>query len=295
MIEQVRMALGPLALVVDDATRDLCVGGDGAVWVRDRGDFRATMLRLDPREARRVGVGLVELGGGRVDDAKPTGDSALAGSIRAHVVLPPIARDGALISLRFPRSTPIEPADYRGDAIDWGALASESTLICGPTGSGKSTLVETLLALCPVGERIVVLEDIAELVARHPHTAHLTTRAANAESAGEVTLRQLVREALRMSPDRIVVGEVRGVEIVDLFLALTSGHRGFATVHADGLEHLPTRLIGLGRLAGLDPAATTELAVAAFTRVVACEHVDDGVRIRVGRFVARHGQLGVES
>ncbi|MEY4313255.1 MAG: hypothetical protein RLZZ319_764 [Actinomycetota bacterium] len=295
MIPEVRAALGPLALVVDADTRDVCVGGDGTVWVRGRDGFHSTSLTLEDRDARRIAVGLVELGGGRVDDAKPTGDAALAGSVRAHVVLPPVARHGALLSLRFPRASPVTPADYLAADVDWSSLIESSTLVCGPTGSGKSTLVETLLGLCPPADRIVVLEDIAELTTTHPHAAHLTTRSANAESAGEVTLARLVRESLRMSPDRIVVGEIRGAEIIDVLLALTSGHLGLATVHARGLEHLPARLTALGRVAGLEPAALAELAVAAFDTVVSCDYSAAGVRLRTGRLVRLGDNLAVES
>ncbi len=295
MNPDVLAALGPLALAVEPDTTDLCVAGNGTVWVRGDAGFRPASVTLDVREVRRIAVTLIEMGGGRVDDAKPMGDAALPGSVRAHAVLPPIARDGAALSLRFPRGSPIGVDDYRvPSGFDWDDLVDHSTLVCGVTGSGKTTLVETLLGRCAVNERIVVLEDIAELRSTHPHVAHLTTRSANAESAGEVTLGSLVRESLRMSPDRIVVGEMRGAEIVDVLLALTSGHRGFATVHTRSLDHLPVRLHALGGVAGLDSSSVNRLVATAFDRVVFCQRVDGNVALETARLIMSDDELRVE-
>lgn len=278
-------ALGALGGVVDSDVRDLCVDGNGVVWVRRTGGFDDSGIRLEPREARRIGVGLVELTGGRVDDAKPTGDSALAGDIRAHVVLPPISRGSALISLRFPRAVPLRESDFVVEDEDlWDSLGGRSVLVAGATGSGKTTVTELLLARVPPNERVVVIEDIPELSVRHPHAVSMTTRPPNAEGAGRVTMSELVREALRMSPDRIVVGEVRGAEIIDLLLALTSGHRGLSTIHARSLNEVPDRLIALGMMAGVDPTTVARLVAVAFSHVLLCERIDGGHRVRLGRF-----------
>ncbi|MDP4586348.1 MAG: ATPase, T2SS/T4P/T4SS family [Microbacteriaceae bacterium] len=278
-------ALGALGAVVDSDVRDVCVDGNGVVWVRRSAGFDDSGIRLEPREARRIGVGLVELTGGRVDDAKPTGDSALAGNIRAHVVLPPISRGSALISLRFPRLVPLRESDFtvENNAL-WDSLGGHSILVAGATGSGKTTVTEMLLARVPPNERVVVIEDIPELSVRHPHAVSMTTRPPNAEGAGTVSMSELVREALRMSPDRIVVGEVRGEEIIDLLLALTSGHRGLSTIHARSLDEVPDRLIALGMMAGVDPTTIARLVAVAFSHVVLCERNDDGHRLRLGRF-----------
>lgn len=277
-------ALGALGAVIDSTVRDLCVDGNGVVWVRRSVGFDDSGIRLEPREARRIGVGLVELTGGRVDDAKPTGDSALAGNIRAHVVLPPIARGSALISLRFPRSSALNESDFAlEDSNLWDSLDGHSVLVAGATGSGKTTVAEIVLSRVSPSERVVVIEDIPELSVRHPHAVSMTTRPPNAEGAGAVTMSELVREALRMSPDRIVVGEVRGAEIVDLLLALTSGHRGLSTIHAKSLDEVPDRLVALGMLAGVDSGTIARLVAVAFTHVVLCERTADGHRLRVGR------------
>lgn len=287
--------LGPLASIVTDETRDVCLLPDGTVWQRRAAGFEQTDLRLDAREARRIGTLLVESSGGRVDDAHPAGDSALAGEVRAHVVLPPLSRHGATVSLRFPRQTPVTESDFEvDDAWEWSSFTSESVLIVGATGSGKTTVTELLIARLPTTERVIVLEDIPELVARHPHRVSLTTRVANAEGAGRVSLGHLVRESLRMSPDRIVVGEVRGAEIVDLLLALTAGHRGLSTIHARSLAELPERLIALGMIAGVAPEVIARLVPVAFARVVLCERTESGHRLSVGTFRRRGDTLVVD-
>lgn len=288
-------ALGALTSVIDPDVRDLCVIGDGTVWVRRSSGFEPTTVRLEPREARRIGVGLVELTGGRVDDAKPSGDSALAGNIRAHVVLPPIARASTLISLRFPRLVPVVESDFHGTPSGiWESLDGASVLVAGATGSGKTSVAEILISRIPSRERIVVIEDIPELSLRHPHAVAVATRSPNAERAGAVTMGELVREAMRMSPDRIVVGEVRGTEIVDLLLALTAGHRGISTIHAYSLEDIPERLIALGMIAGVDPRTVARLAAVVFTHVVLCERSSGGHRLSVGRLGRSGDELVVE-
>jgi len=275
--------LGPLASAVDDDVRDVCVTGDGRVWRREGRGFVATDIIVDPREARRIGVGLVETAGGRVDDARPFGDAALAGEVRIHVALPPIARDGAALTLRFPRQNPVTVGDYAvDDDWDWRELVDQSILITGATGSGKTTLIEFLMSHAPTSERIVVIEDIPEISPRHPHAVFLCTRAANAEGAGHVSMSTLVRESLRMSPDRIVLGEVRGVEIVDLLVALTAGHLGLSSLHARSLRDVPERLTALGMVAGLAPETVARLAAVAFDRIIHCERTASGSRLSSG-------------
>ena len=276
-------ALGPLASAVDGDVRDLCVTGDGRVWRSDGRGFVTTDIIVDPREARRIGVGLVETAGGRVDDARPLGDAALAGQVRVHVVLPPVARDGAIVTLRFPRHIPVTTEDYLVDSEwDWEELVNQSILITGATGSGKTTLLELLMARIPTSERILVIEDIPEISARHPHAVSLCTRAANAEGAGHVTMSALVRESLRMSPDRIVLGEVRGAEVIDLLLALTAGHPGLSSLHARTLGEVPERLTALGMIAGCDPVTIARLSTVAFDRIIHCERTELGIRLSSG-------------
>lgn len=276
-------ALGPLAAEIDTAVRDLCVASDGSVWTNRGVGFNRSAITLSPLESRRIGVGLVEMGGGRVDDAKPYGDGALAGDIRVHVVLPPVSRGGAAVSLRFPMQTPVNFEDYLVPKDwDWNEIANSSVVITGATGSGKTTLLSLLVSLVPADQRIVAIEDIPELDFRHPHVTALTTREANQEGAGELTMAKLVRESLRMRPDRIVVGEVRGVEVRDMLMALSTGHRGFTTLHANSAGEAHGRIATLASLAGMSLETVSGLLSTAIDYVVHCERGESG-KVRLQR------------
>jgi pilus assembly protein CpaF len=194
-------------------------------------------------------------------------------AVRLHAVLPPIAADGTCLSLRVLRPATQDLAalsaagtiDPRAGALIADVIAARlAFLVCGGTGAGKTTLLAAMLGAVAPTERIVCVEDAAELAPRHPHLVKLVARCANVEGVGEVPLRELVRQALRMRPDRIVVGEVRGAEVVDLLAALNTGHDGGAgTVHANSPGEVPARLEALGALGGLGRAALhSQLAAA---------------------------------
>jgi pilus assembly protein CpaF len=163
----------------------------------------------------------------------------------------------------------------------------QTLLVSGATGSGKTTLVGALMAYAGANERMVVLEDLAELSIDHPHVVSLECRAANLEGAGEITLARLVRESLRMKPSRLILGECRGAEIADLLLAFLTGHRGGATtIHAGSLEEIPARLDALGALAGLSERQLVSQALGAFDRVIHIERGADHQRhLSIGRLV----------
>ncbi|MFE2725458.1 TadA family conjugal transfer-associated ATPase [Kitasatospora sp. NPDC059327] len=259
---------GPLdrLLSAPDVT-DVLVNGPDEVWVdRGGGLRRATGVRFADAEAvRRLAHRLATAAGRRLDDARPWVDARLPDGTRLHAVLPPIATGCTHISLRVCRPRPFTLDELvTGGAVP--AVGAEllagilrarlSLLISGGTGTGKTTLLAALLGLAGVGERIVVVEDSAELRPDHPHVVRLQSRPPNQEGAGELTLRDLVRQALRMRPDRLVVGEVRGAEVSDLLAALNTGHEGgCGTVHANAAADVPVRLEALGSLAGLDRAA----------------------------------------
>jgi pilus assembly protein CpaF len=269
---------GPLAplLARDDVTDVLVNGTD--VWIdRGAGLQRQPVDLGDRDDVRRLAQRLAAATGRRLDDSSPCVDARLADGTRLHAVLPPVATDGPYLSLRTFRPQPYTLADL----VAAGTLAPPVAavlaaivaarlpyLVTGGTGSGKTTLLASLLSLVPQDERIVLVEDASELRPRHPHVVGLQGRTTNVEGAGEIGLRELVRHALRMRPDRIVVGECRGAEVADLLAALNTGHEGGAgTLHANTAEDVPARLEALGLLGGL-PRAVLHAQVAAALQVV---------------------------
>jgi pilus assembly protein CpaF len=264
---------GPLEpLLADPETSDVLVNGPDQVWLdRGHGLERADVGFRDETAVRRLAQRLAASAGRRLDVARPTVDARLAGGVRLHVVLPPVAPEGTLLSLRVVRRRTFTLAELveRGTVapgldhvLDAVVRARISFLVTGGTGTGKTTLLATLLSRVPAAERVVLVEDSGELAPVHPHVVRLEARLPNAEGAGAVDLRMLVREALRMRPDRIVVGEVRGAEAVELLAALNTGHDGgCGTVHASAAAALPARLEALALAAGLlRPALHSQLA-----------------------------------
>jgi pilus assembly protein CpaF len=263
-----------------DGTTDVLVTAPDAVWVDDGAGLRRTSIRFaDDDAVRRLAQRLALAAGRRLDEAQPWVDGQLTGlasgqcTVRLHAVLPPIAPAGTCLSLRVLRPATQDLAALIGTGtIDPSAAAllddiiaaRLAFLISGGTGAGKTTLLAALLGAVPPHERIVCVEDAAELEPAHPHLVKLVARCANVEGVGEVTVRDLVRQALRMRPDRIVVGEVRGAEVVDLLAALNTGHDGGAgTVHANSPTEVPARLEALAAIGGLDRGALhSQLAAA---------------------------------
>ncbi|MGA1088687.1 MAG: TadA family conjugal transfer-associated ATPase, partial [Candidatus Nanopelagicales bacterium] len=243
--------LGPLRpLVLDPTVTDVLVNGPADVWV-DRGDGleRSTVRFPDSESVTRLAQRLASLSGRRLDEASPYVDARLRDGTRLHAVIPPISRDGALISLRIPHHRGFDLDDFvamgslDADGAAWLRAIVDARLaflVSGGTGSGKTTLLSALLGLVDPRHRILIAEDSAELRPRHPHVVRLEARPANLEGAGQVTLRDLVRQALRMRPDRVVIGEVRGAEVVDLLSAMNTGHEGgCGTVHANSPADVP--------------------------------------------------------
>ena len=271
---------GPLQPLLDDPrTTDVLVNGPGQVWVDDGSALRRVEVDVgDEAALRGLAVRLASAAGRRLDDASPCVDARLPDGVRLHAVLPPVSPVGTLVSLRVPRRR----AFSLGDLVDAGAVPPSwapvlgslvrrrlAFLVSGATGSGKTTVLSTLLGLADPAERVVLVEDAAELRPDLPHVVRLEARHGNVEGAGAVTQEDLVRHALRMRPDRIVVGECRGGEVRDLLAALNTGHEGgCGTVHANTAADVPARLEALGALAGLDSAALAAQAGSALDAVL---------------------------
>jgi pilus assembly protein CpaF len=296
---------GPLEPLLREAgATDVLVNGPEEVWIdRGAGLERAPVRFPDDDAVRRLAVRLAATAGRRLDDAAPWVDVGLPDGTRLHAVLPPVSGSGTCLSLRVLRRC----AHSLDDLSALGTLPGESGellravverrlafLVTGGTGSGKTTLLSALLGEADVGDRIVLCEDAAELTPQHPHVVRLLTRPPNVEGVGQVTLRDLVRQALRMRPDRLVVGEVRGAEVTDLLAALNTGHDGgCGTLHANRPSEVPARLEALGVAAGLGRAAVHSQAAAALAVVVHLRRTPGGRRVDELGVLRREGDLVV--
>ncbi|MFG1818696.1 TadA family conjugal transfer-associated ATPase [Kribbella sp. NPDC049174] len=284
------LGAGPLdTLLSEPGITDILVNGPDEVYI-DRGSGLERVLTRtgDEPAIRRLATRLAAAAGRRLDDATPYVDVRLSDGTRFHAVLSPIAAPGTCLSLRVP-SRKVFTLD---DLVAAGALPPAGTtvlrdlldarlafLISGGTGTGKTTLLNSLLSLMDPSERLVLVEDASELRPDHPHVVRLEARPPNVEGSGEISLRDLVRQALRMRPDRLVVGEVRGPEVVDLLSALNTGHEGgCGTLHANSAADVPARLEALGALAGLSRDAIHSQIASALHAVIHLTRTPNGTR-----------------
>ena len=286
------VGLGPLEPLLRDPTVDeLLVCGTAPVWIERGGRLTQTDVRFGSEADLRDAIEriLAPLGR-RADEAEPLCDARLPDGSRVNVVLPPLALDGPLLTIRRFRPRGFAPADLLAhdtltppllDFLGRAVAARCTLLICGGTGSGKTTTLGALAAFVDSGERVVTIEDSAELRLALPHVVRLEARPPNLEGRGEVTIRRLVRNALRMRPDRLIVGEVRGPEALDLLVALSTGHAGsLCTIHAGSGAEALRRLETLALMAdvGLPIAAIRDQIADAVDIVVRQERGSDGVR-----------------
>ena len=257
---------------------DVAVNGDGRIWV-DRGNGMEDVgERLAPDDARALAVRLAAVAGRRLDDSSPWVDGQLPSGARLHAMLPPLVSGGPHVTIRVPRSAPVTLDELAITGMippQWDVVLREvvrqrlAFVVSGGTGAGKTTLLAALLGDVDPVERLLVVEDVHELNIDHPHVVRLEARPANVEGTGEVTLTTLVRQALRMRPDRIVVGEVRGAEVRELLTALNTGHEGgCGTLHANAPSDVVARVEALGALAGLGPVAVQSQLAAAVDLVI---------------------------
>lgn len=302
-------ALGPLLAYLDDPDiTDLFINGTSGLFV-DRGDGAARVPAwiAEEEDVRELAVALIGVGGRHIDDANPCVDVRLEDGVRIHAVLPPVSAEGTVISIRIPRMERPDLDDLERRGMFDSALRVKledavarrtNLLVTGAAGAGKTTLLAAMLASAPAAERIVTIEDVAELRLRHPHHVRLEARQANLEGAGAIGMSRLVREALRMRPDRLVVGECRGEEVRELLSALNTGHDGGAgTLHANGLHDVPARLEALGVLAGLDDRALARQVASAIGCVLHVQRDAGGVRrvAAAGRpVIGATGRLEIE-
>jgi len=286
------MGLGPIeSLIADPTVSDILVNGSSAVYVERFGRLERTAIQFsDDDHVYRIIEKIVSRIGRRIDESSPMVDARLPDGSRVNAIIPPLALDGPMLSIRRFSATPLQVADL----VRLGTLTADmakvleglvtckmNVLISGGTGSGKTTLLNMMSAFVPETERVVTIEDAAELRLQQPHVVRLETRPPNVEGRGEITQRLLVKNSLRMRPDRIVIGEVRGGEVLDMLQAMNTGHEGsMTTIHANSPRDAMTRLenmVGLSGVSiGLKPIR--QQITSALTAVIQVSRMIDGSR-----------------
>ena len=292
-IQNEMLGLGPLELLMADSTvSDILVNSYDQIYVERRGKLELTdVVFSDEKHLLRIIDKIVSRVGRRIDESSPMVDARLPDGSRVNAIIPPIALDGPMVSIRRFAVVPLKMGDlvtrYKSLTPDMALLleglakSKINMLISGGTGSGKTTLLNILSGFIPETERIVTIEDAAELQLQQEHVVRLETRPPNIEGKGEVTQRALVRNALRMRPDRIVIGEVRGGEAVDMMQAMNTGHEGsLTTIHANTPRDAIARLENMVSMAGINlphKAARQQIA-SAITVIVQVNRLTDGQR-----------------
>ena len=292
LVTERSFGLGPLEpLLRDPSVDEVMVNGPGVVWVERRGRLEATGVRFaGVAELRHAIERILAPLGRRVDEAEPLVDARLPDGSRVNVVIAPLALDGPVLTIRRFRRRGLAPDELVSlgtwtpplrEVLERAVAARCNVLVSGGTGSGKTTTLNALSSFIADGERVVTIEDAAELRLQQPHVVRLEARPPGVEGRGEVTIRRLVKNALRMRPDRIVVGEVRGAEALDMLQAMSSGHDGsLSTVHAGSAEEALRRVETLALMAdvGLPHTAVREQVAAAIDLVVHQSRMRDGAR-----------------
>jgi pilus assembly protein CpaF len=310
LVEEIKnelLGLGPLEpLLWDDDVSDILVNGPNQVYVERQGKLYLTDVRFnDDQHLMLIIDRIVSQVGRRVDEASPMVDARLADGSRINAIIPPLALDGPSLSIRrfgkkrYTIDDLIDKETLTADAVEFLQAivkARLNVLVCGGTGSGKTTMLNCMSAFIPVDERIVTIEDSAELVLQQPHVVRLETRPSNVEGKGEVTQRELVKNCLRMRPDRIIVGEVRGGEVFDMLQAMSTGHDGsIATVHAntprDAIQRLEMMMLLSG--ASIPQRAMRQQIASALNMVVHVSRLSDGSRkvMKIAEITGMEGEV----
>jgi len=310
LVEEIKnelLGLGPLEpLLWDEDVNDILVNGPNQVYVERQGKLYLTDVRFnDDQHLMLIIDRIVSQVGRRVDESSPMVDARLPDGSRVNAIIPPLALDGPALSIRrfgkkrFTMDDLVEKETITADMVEFMQAivrARLNVLVSGGTGSGKTTMLNCMSAFVPVDERIVTIEDSAELLLQQPHVVRLETRPPNVEGKGEVTQRELVRNCLRMRPDRIIVGEVRGAEVFDMLQAMSTGHDGsICTVHAntprDALQRLEMMMLLSG--ASIPQRAMRQQIASALNIVVHVSRLSDGSRkcMKISELTGMEGDM----
>ena len=290
-----------LELIDDPAVTDICLSSGRTLVDSGSGLKTAEKLALTESELSMLAKDLIELGGRRLDQANPFADVSLPGGLRVHAVLKSACTDSTLLSIRLHSTNPMTlesllnggfATSAQSELIQEIAGSRQSFLISGATGTGKTTLLRAMLQ--EKDERVIAVEDVSELFGAN--IICLQTKPKNIEGQGEITLEDLVRQALRMRPDRICIGEVRGEELFPMLQALNTGHRGATTLHANSLEQVPERLLSIAAQQQIKETTLSRLVASAFDWVIALS-VEQGARriSGIGKFEVSNDKLLVVS
>src|SRR5688572_27308411 len=291
-IQHEMLGLGPLEpLLADPTISDILVNSHSQVYVERRGKLESTDVRFaDDAHLMKIIDKIVSRVGRRIDESSPMVDARLPDGSRVNAIIPPVALDGPVVSIRRFSVVPLKVEDLltfktltpeMASILQGLSKAKINMLISGGTGSGKTTMLNILSGYIPASERIVTIEDAAELQLQQPHVVRLETRPPNMEGKGEVTQRALVRNSLRMRPDRIIVGEVRGAEVIDMLQAMNTGHEGsMTTVHANTPRDALTRLESMMGMTGIHmPVKSMRYQISsALSVVIQTNRLSDGSR-----------------
>jgi pilus assembly protein CpaF len=301
------LGLGPLEpLLADETVTDIMVNGAKQIYVERRGKLELTGAAFrDNAHVMSIATRIVTQVGRRIDETTPLVDARLADGSRVNIIAPPLALDGASISIRKFSKKGItldimaRTKNLSGQMATVLKIAARSRLnilISGGTGSGKTTILNAMSQMIDPGERIVTIEDAAELQLQQPHVVRLETRVANLEGKGEITIRDLLKNSLRMRPDRIILGEIRGAEAMDMLQAMNTGHDGsLSTIHANRPREALTRLENMVGMAGvnLPSRAIRQQIAAAFHLIIQISRMRDGIRrvVSVTEIVGMEGDV----
>jgi pilus assembly protein CpaF len=309
LIEEVKneiLGLGPLEpLMTDDAVSDILVNGANQVYIERGGKLYLTDVNFQDDDHLLNVISRIVAGvGRRIDEASPMVDARLPDGSRVNAIIPPLALDGPVLSIRRFGRDPLTIDDllHNGTLTDEMAeflnaivRARLNVLVSGGTGSGKTTMLNCLTSFVPVDERIITIEDSAELSLQQPHVVRLETRPANLEGRGEITQRDLVRNSLRMRPDRIIVGEVRGAEVLDMLQAMSTGHDGsISTIHANNPRDSLGRLEMMMMMSGvqLPERAMRQQVASALNLIIHLARLPDGTRkvVKISELTGMEGE-----